>query len=151
MERPRNGLAGFQCRRQRHEVSALHLPEKPDPQERGYVAIPAGFDDDYFEQITSERRAEVKKRGGAREFRWVLPPGKRNEVLDTANYAEAMAMRLGWKKNTDEDWDRLEALIEVFPPEAQPDLEDLLLAPSAAKPASEPKPVASAQPKRRLA
>ena len=132
--------------------SALYIClKKPDPQERGYVAIPAGFDDDYFEQITSERRAEVKKRGGAREFRWVLPPGKRNEVLDTANYAEAMAMRLGWKKNTDEDWDRLEALIEVFPPEAQPDLEDLLLAPPAAKPASEPKPATPAKPGRRLA
>jgi len=115
--------------------------KKPDPNERGYVGIPAGFDDEYFEQLCSERRAEVKKRGGALEYRWILPAGKRNEVLDTAMYAEGMAIRLGWRKMTDEEWDLLEARIEVELPGTQTDLEDLLTGPVATKADKQTKPV----------
>lgn len=107
--------------------SALYIClKKPDPLERGYVTIPAGFDDDYFEQLCSEVRRPVKKRGGATEYVWDLPAGKRNEMLDTALYSEAGAIRLGWRKNTDDDWDRLEAEIEKPQPGSQTDLEDLL-------------------------
>ncbi|MFC3674671.1 phage terminase large subunit family protein [Ferrovibrio xuzhouensis] len=133
--------------------SALYIClKKPDPLERGAILIPAGFDDDYFEQLCSERRAEVKKRGGAREFRWILPPGKRNEGLDTAMYSEAMAIRLGWRKNTDADWDRLEATVDVPKPGAQGDLEDLFTGPARAPATPKPATAAAAPAKpRRLA
>jgi phage terminase large subunit GpA-like protein len=56
----------------------------------GYVHFPIGapFDAEYFAQLTSE---VVRTRfNEGRPYRvWVLPPGKRNEALDTAAYALA--------------------------------------------------------------
>lgn len=134
--------------------SALYIClKKPDPNERGYVTIPAGFDDDYFEQLCSEVRVQVKKRGGASEYIWDLPAGRRNEVLDTAIQSEAGAIRKGWSRNTEAEWDALEAQFEVEKPGTQTDFEDLL---TSAAPMKPPKPkiettAAPAQPKRRLA
>jgi phage terminase large subunit GpA-like protein len=55
-----------------------------------YIHFPLGgaFDQTYFEQLTSE---VVRTRYNlGRPYRvWVLPPGKRNEALDTAAYALA--------------------------------------------------------------
>jgi phage terminase large subunit GpA-like protein len=55
--------------------------QKPGP---GYVHFPHadGFDETYFEQLTSEQVVTRHKEG--RPYRvWVLQKGKRNEVLDT--------------------------------------------------------------------
>jgi phage terminase large subunit GpA-like protein len=56
----------------------------------GYVHFPIGtpFDGEYYSQLTSE---VVRTRfNEGRPYRvWVLPPGKRNEALDTAAYALA--------------------------------------------------------------
>lgn len=47
-----------------------------------------GFDDKYFDQLTSEqRRAEM--RDGFPRYTWFLPPGKRNEALDLKVYSVA--------------------------------------------------------------
>ncbi len=47
-----------------------------------------GFDDKYFDQLTSEqRRAEM--RDGFPRYVWFLPPGKRNEGLDLKVYSVA--------------------------------------------------------------
>jgi phage terminase large subunit GpA-like protein len=60
---------------------------KPGP---GFVHFPTGgaFDAEYFAQLTAE---VVRTRFSlGRPYRvWVLPPGKRNEALDTAAYALA--------------------------------------------------------------
>jgi phage terminase large subunit GpA-like protein len=56
----------------------------------GYIHFPVGgaFDQVYFEQLTSEVVQTRHKEG--RPYRvWVLPPGKRNEALDTFGYALA--------------------------------------------------------------
>jgi phage terminase large subunit GpA-like protein len=62
----------------------------------GYVHFPARLPDTgtgdreltdgYFEGLTSERRVQ-RRHGGLPVFDWVLPPGKRNEPLDTMVYA----------------------------------------------------------------
>jgi phage terminase large subunit GpA-like protein len=60
---------------------------RPGP---GYIHFPIGgaFDETYFAQLTAETVQTRHKEG--RPYRvWVLPPGKRNEALDTAVYALA--------------------------------------------------------------
>lgn len=58
----------------------------------GYIHFPAddAFGPSYFEQLTSERR-ETRKRAGQPYTVWVLPPGRRNEALDT--FVGALAVR----------------------------------------------------------
>ena len=58
--------------------------------------------------------------------RWELvEPSRRNECLDTMNYAEAAARKRGWTAMTDAQWDTLEAERGIPDPEAQPDLFDV--------------------------
>ena len=95
---------------------------KADPAERGHVGLPAGLDDEYYRQLTAERRAKVKSRGGYEEWRWVKDPGQPNEGLDTMIYAEAGAIRIGWKKLDEAGWDQLRAKLEVRPAPRQGDL-----------------------------
>jgi phage terminase large subunit GpA-like protein len=70
-----------------YEVSVRIAEPRP-----GYIHFPAedGFGPEYFEQLTSERR-ETRRRMGQSYTVWVLPPGKRNEVLDT--FVGALAVR----------------------------------------------------------
>jgi phage terminase large subunit GpA-like protein len=58
----------------------------------GYIHFPAddAFGEEYFRQLTSERR-EVRKRAGQPYTIWVLPEGRRNEALDT--FVGALAVR----------------------------------------------------------
>ncbi len=107
--------------------SALYANlKKEDPLERGFVALPSGLGDTYFEQLCAEGRKPFKLRGGAQEFRWVLPAGKRNEALDTMLQAEAGAIHKGFRHFTDQQWDQLIAERETAPLQIQGDLEDLL-------------------------
>jgi terminase, large subunit len=61
----------------------------------GYIHFPAGedFGAEYFEQLTSERVVTRYRQGRPYRF-WELPPGKRNEGLDTFVYALAARMSL---------------------------------------------------------
>ncbi|TPL30187.1 terminase gpA endonuclease subunit [Mesorhizobium sp. B2-4-7] len=98
--------------------------KKQDPDEVGYVHLPKGMPDDFFRQLVSERRLQEKSRSGIVSWRWLLPDGLRNEVLDTMNIAEGAAIRLGVRQRTDDEWETLAAAIEVPPKEAQLDLEE---------------------------
>jgi len=97
---------------------------KTDPLQRGFVDFPAGFEDEYFRQLTSERRIKVKTRSGAEKYEWVPDQTIRNEMLDTMNQAEAAAILWGVRSLPEAIWDRLEAERETPLPEAQLDLED---------------------------
>lgn len=98
---------------------------KTDPLERGYVDFPAGMGDEFFRQTTAERRVPVNRRGFT-VYRWVKSREQANEALDTAIYAEAAAIKLGWRTMSDADWDRLEAELETPPASGQLDFEDLI-------------------------
>lgn len=107
--------------------SALYANlKKADPLERGFVAFASGLGDIYFEQLCAEVRKPFKLRGGAVEYRWVLPASKRNEALDTMLQAEAGAIQKGFRHFTDLQWDQLSAELERPAPNVQGDLEDLL-------------------------
>jgi phage terminase large subunit GpA-like protein len=82
---------------------------KADPLSAGYVGFPAGLDDDYYQELTSERRVEIRAKDGSTRFGWVLPEGQRNEALDTMMQAEAAAIKFGVRDLPPSVWDRLEA------------------------------------------
>lgn len=107
---------------------------KTDPLQRGFIGFPVGMEDDFYQQFCAERREGKRKRDGSVEYVWTKDPAQRNEVLDTDNYADAAAIRIGWRTISDPDWDRLAEQLEQAPQERQPDLEDLL---AAAPPAGE--------------
>lgn len=97
--------------------------KKIDPVAKGYCGYPRGMGDEFFRQMTAERREiKVDKYGFAQAF-WVNDYG-RNEVLDTEMYAEAAAIRCGWHYRTDDEWMRLAGQLEREPERGTPDLFD---------------------------
>lgn len=82
---------------------------KDDLAERGAVGLPRGLPDDYYQQLTAERRAPKVNRQGYIVYRWTKPPNQPNEALDTMIYARAALIRLGWHRLSDAQWDALEA------------------------------------------
>jgi phage terminase large subunit GpA-like protein len=125
-----------------------------DPLQRGWIGIPAGLDDEWFQQLTAEKRLPVtNRRTGFTVYRWVKPKDARNEALDLMVYAEALALRLGWRSNPDAYWDRLAGEREVVQSSTQLDLEDVLASPSPPTPSGERRsptaPTPAATPARR--
>jgi len=98
---------------------------KEDPLERGHVHFGRGLGDEYYRQITSEVRVLKRNKVGVVTSQWQLvDPTRRNEGLDTMNYAEAAARRVGWASMTAEQWAALDAERGATPPDTQPDLFD---------------------------
>ncbi|WP_342640927.1 phage terminase large subunit family protein [Rhodoligotrophos ferricapiens] len=125
---------------------------KEDPGERGYVGFPRGLDDEYFRQLTAERRKGVRNKAGFTVYQWVKDPNQANEGLDTMLQAEAAATKLGVRSLPDAAWAKLEAERETPPADAQLDFEDLPIAKAPlsapAKP-TERAPAAAAEPELR--
>ncbi len=82
------------------------------PGARGYVDLPAGLEDDYYEQLTAEKRVAKVNRKGFTVYEWTKPRNQRNEQLDLMVYAEAVAGTLGWRTNTRGQWDALETRLQ---------------------------------------
>lgn len=122
---------------------------KLDPLEPGFVAFPKGLDDDYFRQLTAERRVPKKGKSGFVTYAWEKDPGQANEMLDTHLQAEAAAIKWGLRGLPDAIWTRLEVERETPPAEQQLDIEDMLpLAAPVAADGELPPPVTEAQPER---
>lgn len=81
--------------------------------ERGYVDFPAGLEDEYYEQLTAEKRTPRIDRKGFTTYEWRKPRSRRNEQLDVMVYAEALAVRKGWRLLTPQQWDALAAEREI--------------------------------------
>lgn len=99
---------------------------KTDPLAQGYVAFPRGLEDEYFRQLTAERRTpDKKKRHGFTVYHWTKDPAQANEGLDTHLQAEAAAIKLGIRGMPDATWARFEEERETPPKGPQGDMEDL--------------------------
>jgi phage terminase large subunit GpA-like protein len=102
---------------------------KDDPLQRGFVQFARGLGDEFYRQITSEVRVLKRSRSGVVTSAWeIAEPGRRNEALDTMNYAEAAARRKGWTSMTEEQWDLLDAERGQVPTVPQGDLFDASVA-----------------------
>ncbi len=108
--------------------------KKTDPEERGFIALPRGLEDEYFRQLTAETRKAQKAKSGFTRWLWVKDPSQANEGLDTHLQAEAAAIRLGVRSLQDAEWDQLMAERDCPPEPVQGDFEDLLM-PTAQAPA----------------
>ncbi|TRL35530.1 terminase [Rhizobium straminoryzae] len=106
---------------------------KTDPLERGFVGFPTGLEDEYFRQLTAERRVPVKRKDGHTEYKWQKDQAQANEGLDTMNQAEVAAILFGVRDLPEAIWDRLEAEREAPIPEAQLDFEESLFGLSAGR------------------
>jgi phage terminase large subunit GpA-like protein len=107
------------------KMSAYRDFAKDDPLANGYVSFPQGFEDDYYQQVTSERRVPFKRHGFTL-YRWEKDPGQRNEDLDTLVQATGAALKFGVYGLSDVSWGHIESERETPPAEAQGDIEDLL-------------------------
>lgn len=114
---------------------------KTDPLERGFVALPRGLEDGWFQQFCAERRVPHKRKDGFVRWQWEKDPGQANEALDTHLQAWAAAIKFGVRDFPDAVWDRLEAERGTAPAEGQLDIEDAL-----ARPAPAATPAAAAPP-----
>lgn len=89
--------------------SLYEVMRRPDPLSRGFCGYPKGLDDEFYRQLTAEKReVTVDKRSGFPRAFW-RKDHDRNEVLDTEMYAEAAAIRCGWYTRTAESWSGLRA------------------------------------------
>jgi phage terminase large subunit GpA-like protein len=111
---------------------------KDDPLSDGFVALPSGLGDDYYQELTSERRKAVK-RNGFTVYRWTKEDRQDNEALDTLIQATGAAIKFGVYGLSDLGWGKIEADREAPLPEIQGDLEDLIGSPSTAIAPATPK------------
>ena len=86
----------------------------------GYVHFPVDIQPEFFQQITSEKRVLAKTARGD-DYKWIKPPGARNEVLDCTVYAMFCAQMLDLHKYSDLMWRRLESAVEPDLFDVQPD------------------------------
>jgi phage terminase large subunit GpA-like protein len=96
---------------------------KEDALAQGHVAFPSGLDDEYFRQLTAERRTPEKRHGFV-VYRWTKDETQANEGLDTMLQAEAAAIKYGVRGLPEAIWARLEAERETPPRDAQRELFD---------------------------
>ena len=126
---------------------------KTDPMAEGAVLFPPGLGDEYYRQLTAEKRVEEKNRSGFTVWKWTKDANQANEMLDTHLQAEAAALKAGLRGMTDSIWDRLIAEREAPVERVQLDLEDMLLmgspspvAQNTSPPETAPQSAASAKP-----
>jgi phage terminase large subunit GpA-like protein len=73
----------------------------------GYLHFPVGLPDNYYDQLTAERRVTRFVKGFARS-EWVKADSARNEALDCEVYAYAAAIYAGVSRA---NWERLEQVL----------------------------------------
>jgi phage terminase large subunit GpA-like protein len=93
--------------------------QKDDPTARGFVSFPSGLGDDYFQELTSERRTAVKNHGFT-VYRWIKDDRQDNEALDTAIIATGAALRFGVYSLSDHSWNALRSQREIPSPATAP-------------------------------
>lgn len=74
------------------DILSARLAIKKDPAAPrcpGYIHFPASFSQEYFDQLTAEKKV-TRYVKGRKVFEWKLPAGKRNEALDIEVYSIAV-------------------------------------------------------------
>jgi phage terminase large subunit GpA-like protein len=102
---------------------------KTDPLQRGYIDLPRGLDDEFYRQMTAERRKAVRTKTGHIRYDWVKDPNQANEGLDAHLQAEAAWIRIAGptRELLDGVWGRYFDERECAPESAQLDIEDMLV------------------------
>ncbi|WP_026190809.1 phage terminase large subunit family protein [Methylobacterium sp. WSM2598] len=99
---------------------ALQRPPEGRPFPAGFVHLPRDVTEDQVKQLTAEELVTHVARGRTRR-EWVPIGGRRNEVLDCANYARGLAAMRGWDRWREVHWRELEAALGIDRERPAPD------------------------------
>jgi phage terminase large subunit GpA-like protein len=80
---------------------------KSDPASPGFVSFPSGLDDEFFQELVSERRTALKRHGFT-VYRWTKDDRQDNEMLDCMIIATGAALKYGVYGLADTSWQRFE-------------------------------------------
>lgn len=100
------------CKQELLGALALDRPESGQPFPAGFVHLPRDVTEDQVKQLTAEELSTRTRRG--RTIReWSVIAGRRNEVLDCANYARGLAAMRGWDRWRETHWRGLEDALGI--------------------------------------
>jgi len=100
------------CKQELLGALALDRPESGQPFPAGFVHLPRDVTEDQVKQLTAEELSTRTRRG--RTIReWSVIAGRRNEVLDCANYARGLAAMRAWDRWRERDWRTLEDALGI--------------------------------------
>lgn len=106
------------CKKELIDQLALRRPEGEEPFPPGFVHLPGDVTHEAVKQLTSEELTTVESRNGRSRRSWGVIPGRRNEVLDCANYARGMAAMRGWDRMRESQFQAMEQRIKPVAGEA---------------------------------
>lgn len=96
------------CKQELMSCLSLQRPLEGKSFPAGFVHLPRDVTEDQVKQLTAEELVTHVTRGRTRR-EWVPIGGRRNEVLDCANYARGLAAMRGWDRWRETHWRQLEA------------------------------------------
>lgn len=100
------------CKQELTSCLSLQRPTGGAPYPAGFVHLPRDVSEDTVKQLTSEELIVSVTKGKTRR-EWALISGRRNEVLDCANYARGLAQMRGWDRWRESQWRELEASLGI--------------------------------------
>jgi phage terminase large subunit GpA-like protein len=83
----------------------------------GYIHLPSDVTEDQVKQLTAESMV-TRNVNGRQRREWQVIEGRRNEVLDCANYARGLAALRGWDRWKEPKFQELADLLALERPEA---------------------------------
>lgn len=100
------------CKQELLGALALDRPEGEAAFPAGFVHLPKDVTEDQVKQLTAEELTTRTRRG--RTIReWSVITGRRNEVLDCANYARGLAAMRGWDRWRESHWRQIEDALGI--------------------------------------
>ena len=103
------------CKQELNGQLSLARPAEGEAFPPGFVHLPQDVTEDQVKQLTSESLIAKRIRGRIKR-EWTIIEGRRNELLDTANYARGLAAMRGWDRWRENIWRDLEDVMGVSPP-----------------------------------
>lgn len=97
------------CKQELVGQLALDRPSSGDQFPPGFIHLPADVSEDQVKQLTSESLV-TRTVGGRVKREWQIIEGRRNEVLDAANYCRGLAAMRGWDRWREDRFREIEAL-----------------------------------------
>jgi phage terminase large subunit GpA-like protein len=91
---------------------SLEKPVDGEPYPEGYVFLPQGTTDEWIKQLVAEQLVQKNLRNGRSRVEWEQTR-PRNEALDNAIYARAVAVSLGADEWTQRQWGKLLGTVAV--------------------------------------
>lgn len=104
------------CKQELVGQLALQRPEE-GALPPGYIHLPGDVTEDQVKQLTAESMV-TRNVNGRQRREWQVIEGRRNEVLDCANYARGLAALRGWDRWKEPKFRELTDLLTLDRPEA---------------------------------